>query len=1043
MTGLASGNYNVTFTNTATGCVSTTVSTSLANPGAPVINAMPNLVTCGTSITIQESSITGTNLTSNLGFFSSPNGVGPIADGTTYNSPTPTTTVYVHDANGVCTAEISFTVTVNPIPTVTVNSPTVCAGANATVTATPGTAATYSYAWTVPAGATNPGNVASFTTTTAGTYSVIITNTTTGCVSSSASGTVTVNPLPTVTVNSPVICAGATATVTATPGTAATYSYAWTVPGGVTNPGNVASFSTTVAGTYSVIITNTTTGCVSSSASGTVTVNPLPTATVNSPTVCAGAPATVTASPGVAGSYSFSWTVPGGVTNPGNVANFTTTTAGTYSVVLTNTVTGCVSASASGTVTVNANPTVTVNSPTVCAGTAATVTATPGAAGTYSYAWTVAPGATAVGDVATFSTSIAGNYSVIITNTATGCVSPSASGTVTINPNPTVTVNSSTICAGTTATVTATPGAAATYSYAWTVPAGVTNPGNVATFTSGTAGTYSVIITNTTTTCVSPSASGTITVNPLPTATIAGTVTVCVGDAAPTVTFTGANGTAPYTFTYTLNGGSNQTITSAVNTATISVPTAAAGTSTYTLISVQDASSTACSQAQAGTAVITVNPLPTATISGNSVVCVGSPNQTITFTGANGTAPYTFTYSANGGAAQTLTSTGSTATLSVPAVAAGTFSFDLISVQDASATGCSQLQAGNATVVVNPLPNVFAGNDIVICENETVILTGSGAATYTWDNGVTNGVSFTPAVGTLTYTVTGTSAAGCINTDQVDVTVNPLPVVSFMPGATSGCTPFTTTLTNNTVDAVNCVWSISNGTVLTGCGSVPITFDQGGCYDVTLTTTASNGCTNTMTAYNLVCVEDYPIADFAPSANELTTLNTEVVFDNLSTGATQYQWSFGYDDQVSTDEDVTFTYPDSLEGQYTVTLIASSPLGCTDTATTIIQVYEELLFYVPNTFTPDLDNYNPTFQPVFTSGFDPQDYVLYIFNRWGELIFESHNTEVGWDGSYGAWDQSTNSVDLVQDGTYTWKIEFKVTRNDERKMYVGHVNLIR
>jgi uncharacterized membrane protein len=157
-----------------------------------------------------------------------------------------------------------------------VNSPTVCAGSAATITATPGTAGTYSYVWTVPSGATDPGNLASFTTTVAGTYSVVITNTTTTCASELASGIVTLDPLPTVTVNSPTVCAGSAATITATPGTAGTYSYVWTVPS-ATDPGNVASFTTTVAGTYSVVITNTTTTCASELASGIVTATPLPT----------------------------------------------------------------------------------------------------------------------------------------------------------------------------------------------------------------------------------------------------------------------------------------------------------------------------------------------------------------------------------------------------------------------------------------------------------------------------------------------------------------------------------------------------------------------------------------------------------------------------------------------------------------------------------------------------------------------------------------------------------------------------------------------
>ena len=116
-------------------------------------------------------------------------------------------------------------------------------------------------------------------------------------------------------------------------------------------------------------------------------------------------------------------------------------------------------------------------------------------------------------------------------------------------------------------------------------------------------------------------------------------------------------------------------------------------------------------------------------------------------------------------------------------------------------------------------------------------------------------------------------------------------------------------------------------------------------------------------------------------------------------------------------------------------LIAYSSLGCTDTAYSTIQLAEELIFFVPNSFTPDIDDYNPTFQPIFTTGFDPYDFTLLLFNRWGEIIFESHNAEIGWDGTYGG--------KLVQDGTYTWKIEFKTTVNDERKSLTGHVNLIR
>ena len=159
------------------------------------------------------------------------------------------------------------------------------------------------------------------------------------------------------------------------------------------------------------------------------------------------------------------------------------------------------------------------------------------------------------------------------------------------------------------------------------------------------------------TACIqSANGTATVTINPLPTATIAGTTAVCKDAVSPEITFTGANGTAPYTFTYRINSGSNQTVsTISGNTVTVSAPTGITGTFTYTLVSVQDASTTACSQAQSGTAVITVNPLPTATITGTTAVCQNSTSPNITFTGANGTAPYTFTYTINSGTPQTVT----------------------------------------------------------------------------------------------------------------------------------------------------------------------------------------------------------------------------------------------------------------------------------------------------------------------------------------------------------------------------------------------------
>ena len=101
-------------------------------------------------------------------------------------------------------------------------------------------------------------------------------------------------------------------------------------------------------------------------------------------------------------------------------------------------------------------------------------------------------------------------------------------------------------------------------------------------------------------------------------------------------------------------------------------------------------------------------------------------------------------------------------------------------------------------------------------------------------------------------------------------------------------------------------------------------------------------------------------------------------------------------------------------------------------------VYEDDIFYVPNTFTPNYDGTNEFFKPVITAGFDRSTYRLLIFNRWGEVVFESCDPDVGWDGSYGV-----GQYYPVQDGTYTWKITLRMLQDENAKIYTGHVNVLR
>lgn len=334
------------------------------------------------------------------------------------------------------------------------------------------------------------------------------------------------------------------------------------------------------------------------------------------------------------------------------------------------------------------------------------------------------------------------------------------------------------------------------------------------------------------------------------------------------------------------------------------------------------------------------------------------------------------------------------------------------------------------TVTVNPIPNVTANaSATTICSGDQVTLFGSGVANLQWDNGVTDNTPFTPS-STATYTVTGIDANGCQNTDQITVNVNPIPTSSFNVDINDGCIPLTVNFTNT--NNGNASWDFGDGSTSNQSGNISHTYNSTGCFDVSLTVTDNAGCSSTTTMSDYICTSGPPVASFSQSDVLVPNSNPVVYFYNSSIGANAYEWHFG-DGNTSVETDPDHTYPDQPE-TYRVMLVAYAG-NCTDTAYSAVEVEEELLFYVPNTFTPDGDPHNQIFKPVMTSGFDPYNYTLYIFNRWGEILFESHNTDIGWDGTYQG--------KLVQDGTYVWKIIIHDTKTDERKDFHGHVNVLK
>jgi gliding motility-associated-like protein len=365
----------------------------------------------------------------------------------------------------------------------------------------------------------------------------------------------------------------------------------------------------------------------------------------------------------------------------------------------------------------------------------------------------------------------------------------------------------------------------------------------------------------------------------------------------------------------------------------------------------------------------------------------------------------------------------------VPAVGSYTFT-----VTGTDANGC--VDTDDADLVVNPNPVVNAGPDQLICPGATTAVSGSGAATYQWDNNVVNNQTFSPA-NSATYTVIGTSAEGCTGTDQMQIAIEPPTNPSFNAPVREGCEPLDVNLTNTSTGTVgaSCYWEFGDGTNASTCGSIYHQYPNPGCYDVTLTVTTALGCVWTATVADYICVFPNPVAAFTPTPGIMDELNPTSVMSNSSTGATYYSWNFGDGSSQSTEEEPEHTFPTDPISNYVIDLTAITEHGCIDTVSHVIVMNPVLIYYVPNTFTPDDDEFNQTFQPVFTSGFDPYDFNMLIYNRWGEAVFETNDASKGWDGTY-------NGV-IVKEGAYTWKIEFKTTANDERKFVMGHVNVLR
>ncbi|MFM1947703.1 MAG: hypothetical protein RL207_1986 [Bacteroidota bacterium] len=320
-----------------------------------------------------------------------------------------------------------------------------------------------------------------------------------------------------------------------------------------------------------------------------------------------------------------------------------------------------------------------------------------------------------------------------------------------------------------------------------------------------------------------------------------------------------------------------------------------------------------------------------------------------------------------------------------------------------------------------------------LCENDAnpvlpLLTNNTPPVTGTWNPPLID----TSIPGIFTYTFTA-DVGQCSNPVNMNITIVPAVPPQFVADTLTGCNPLNVTLSTPPVLGATYTW-YWGGTQIGQGSTFSYQFDQSGYHDITLEYDLL-GCIESTTYNDYIFMESYPLASFSSVPSNLTETTQAIQFMNASVGGTTYTWDFD-DSYTSTESDPNHMYVGVTENLL-VTLTAYTPLGCSDEYTLSIPVIADPIYYVANTFTPDEDEHNQTWQAIFTTGFDPFAFSLTVYDRWGEIIWETHNAAESWDGTYGPLGTK------VPAGIYSWRMQYEPKENDDRKVVTGHLNLIR
>jgi hypothetical protein len=265
------------------------------------------------------------------------------------------------------------------------------------------------------------------------------------------------------------------------------------------------------------------------------------------------------------------------------------------------------------------------------------------------------------------------------------------------------------------------------------------------------------------------------------------------------------------------------------------------------------------------------------------------------------------------------------------------------------------------------------------------------------------------------------------------------PTIKFKSNVIKGCQPLEIQFINETETAEELIyqWDFHDSEFLnySSLREPNHVFQNDGTYDVTLQVTTLEGCIKEFTNEEMIKVFAQPEARFSADPEIVSIIQPEISFENLSIDADSWFWIFGDGDSVLI-ENPKHLFPEI--GKYLVTMIAhktyENTVTCIDTAYTEIEIIDQNTIYVPNVINPLSKNPdNRIFLPI-GHGIQVEDYQLLIYNRWGELVFESDDPEMPWDGTVG-------KGELGEIGSYVWILHY-VDYSGIKQTKKGSVSII-